>query len=189
VEFEPIEHLICTMANKRETTVQELMNVTKENADVINGLINYGISKNVLVKNKKQSNVFYTLTPHGEETLTLMSSKIIEGGNTINKAVETKNLDIFVKLVRENEAWIKYLRYGKIISSEDAAFIIESYQKIMKSRQKKTSIDPEISRMQTDAQMERTRVLTEQQWKFDDENYEITRDYNNYVDTNYDNNY
>lgn len=43
--------------------------------------------------------------------------------------------------------------------------------------------------MQTDAEIERTRTLTEQQWKFDDQNYEITRDHNNYVDTNYENNY
>jgi hypothetical protein len=177
------------MANKRETTLQELMNVTKESAEAITNLVNYGVSKNILTKTDRQSEPHYTLTKHGEETLAFMSSKIIEGWNAINKAVETKDIDTFVKLVKENEKWIQYLRYGKMISAEDADFIIESYEKIMKSRQKKNTQDPEITRMQTDAQIERTRVLTEQQWRFDDENYEITRDYNNYVDTNYDDNY
>ena len=118
-----------------------------------------------------------------------MSSEIVAGWNAINKAVETKDVDTFVKLVKENEEWIKYLRYGKMISADDADFIIDSYKKIIESRQKKNTKDAEISRIQTDAQIERTRVLREQQWKFDDENYEITRDYNNFVDTNYDNNY
>lgn len=189
MEFDPIDHLICTMANKRKTTLQELMNVTKENADVLTDLIDYGISKNILSKTKEKSDTFYTLTPYGEEQLAMMSSKIIEGWKVINKAVETKDVDTFVKMVEKNQEWIKYLRYGKIISTEDADFIIDTYQKIKKSRQKKKGKDPEISRIQTDAEMERTRVLTEQQWKFDDQNYEITRDHNNYVDTNYDNNY
>lgn len=48
-----------------------------------------------------------------------MSSKIIDDWNTINKAIETKDIDTFVKLVKENEGWIKYLRYGKMISTED----------------------------------------------------------------------
>ena len=189
VEFNPIDHLICTMANKRNTTLQELMNVTKESAETITNLVNYGISKNILTKGTKQPETSYTLTPHGEDVLAFMSSKIIEGWNAINRAVETKDTDIFVKLVRENEEWIQYLRYGKMISAEDADFVIESYKKIIKSRQKKDTRDPDIVRMQNDAQMERTRVLTEQQWRFDDENYEITRDYNDYVDTNYDNSY
>lgn len=58
-----------------------------------------------------------------------MSSKIIDDWNTINKAIETKDIDTFVKLVKENEGWIKYLRYGKMISTEDADFIINSYKK------------------------------------------------------------
>ncbi|MDH3677792.1 MAG: hypothetical protein OEQ12_05765 [Nitrosopumilus sp.] len=189
MEFEPIDHLVCTMANKRKTTLKELMNVTKENADVLTNLINYGISKNILTTTKKKLDTFYTLTPYGEEQLAVMSSKIIEGWKAINKAVETKDVDTFLKMVKENELWIKYLRYAKIISADDADFIIDTYKKIIKSRQKKKTKDPEIRRIQTDAEMERTRVLTEQQWKFDDQNYEITRDFNNYVDTNYDNNY
>jgi len=189
VEFDPIDHLVCTMASKRETTLQELMNVTKEKADVLTSLINYGISKNILFKIQKQSDVFYTLTPLGEETLALMSSKIIEGWNAINRAIETKDVDTFVNLVRENEEWIQYLRYGKMISTEDADFVIDSYKKILESRRTKNTTNAEISRIQTDAEMERASALREQQWKFDDENYEITRDYNNYVDTNYDNNY
>jgi len=189
VEFDPIDHLVCTMANKRETTLQELMNVTKEKTDVLTNLINHGISKNILFKIQKPSDVFYTLTPFGEETLALMSSKIIDGWNAINKAIETKDVDTFVKLVKENEEWIQYLRYGKMIPTKDADFIIDSYKKILESRRKKNATNAYISRIQTDAQIERTRVLREQQWKFDDENYEITRDYNNFVDTNYDNNY
>jgi len=118
-----------------------------------------------------------------------MSSKIIEGWKTIMKAVETKDVNTFLKMVKENEEWIKYLRYGKIISAEDADFVMDSYKKIIKSRQKKNSKDVEIERIQTDAEIERARILTEQQWKFDDQNYEITREDNNYVDTNYDNNY
>jgi len=176
------------MANKRETTLQELINATNKKADVMTNLINYGISEHILTKIQKQSNVFYTLTPYGEDTLKLMSSKIIEGWNAINKAIETKDIDTFVKLVKENEEWIQYLRHGKMISLEDADFIIDSYKKILESRQKKNATNSEISRIQTDAQIERTRVLTEQQWKFDDENYEITREYNNFVDTSYDNN-
>lgn len=189
MEFDPIDHLICTMANERKTTLQELLSVTKENEDILTNLINYGISKNILSKTKEKSDIFYTLTAYGEEQLAIMSSKIVEGWKRINKAVETKDIDTFVKIVEENQEGIKYLRYGKIISIEDVDFIIDTYQKIIKSRQKKKSKDLEISRIQTDAEMERTRVLTEQQWKFDDQNYEITRDYNNYVDTNYDNNY
>ena len=189
MDFDPIDHLICSMANKRKTTLKELLNVTKENEDILINLINYGISKNILSKTKEKSDIFYTLTPYGEEQLAMMSSKIIEGWKIINKAVETKDIDTFVKIVGENQEWIKYLRYGKMISTEDADFIIDTYQKIIKSRQKKKNKDHEISRVQTDAEMERTRVLTEQQWKFDDQNYEITRDYNNYVDINYDNNY
>jgi len=68
-----------------------------------------------------------------------MSSKIIDDWNTINKAIETKDIDTFVKLVKENEGWIKYLRYGKMISTEDVDFIINSYKKILESRQKKNS--------------------------------------------------
>jgi len=189
MEFDPIDHLICTMANKRKTTLQEIVGVTKENIDILNNLISYGVSKNILLKTKEKSITFYTLTPHGEEQLAIMSSKIIEGWKIIMKAIKTKDVNTFVKMVKENEEWIKYLRYGKIISAEDADFVMDSYKKIIKSRQKKNSKDVEIERIQTDAKIERTRVLTEQQWKFDDQNYEITRDYNNYVDTNYDNNY
>ena len=189
MEFDPIDHLIYTMANKQETTLRELVNVTKEKTDVVTGLINRRISENILIKIPKHSDVFYTLTPFGEQTLVLISSKIVAGWNAINKAVETKDVDIFVKLVKENEEWIRYLRYGKMISADDADFIIDSYKKIIESRQKNNTKDAEISRIQTDAQIERTRVLREQQWKFDDEDYEITRDYNNFVDTNYDNNY
>ncbi|MDH3341071.1 MAG: hypothetical protein OEL84_07280 [Nitrosopumilus sp.] len=105
------------------------------------------------------------------------------------KAIETKDVNTFVKIVKENEEWIKYLRYGKIISTEDADFVMDSYKKIIKSKQKKNDKNVKIKRVQTDAEIERTRKLTEQQWKFDDQNYEITRDHNNYVDTNYDNNY
>ena len=189
VEFDPIEHLICTMANKRETNLQELTKVTHKSAAILITLLKYGISKKILTEIHKDSNVFYTLTPYGEKTLASMSSKIIDGWNDINRAIETKNIDEFIKLVKESQTWIQYLRYAKIISTDDADFILDSYHKIIRSRQKKKPSDPEISRLETDARMERTRVLTEQQWKFDDENYEITRDYNNFVDTNYDNNY
>lgn len=189
MEFHPIDHLICTMTNKRKTTLQELVSVTKENKDTLTNLINYGISKNILSKTQEKSDIFYTLTSHGEEQLAIMSSKIVEGWNAINKAVETKDIDAFLKMVKENEDWIKYLRYARMISVEDADFVINSYKEIIKSRQKGNSKDPEISRIQTDAETERTRVLTEQQWKFDDQNYEITREYNNYANINYDNNY
>ena len=189
MEFDPIDHLICTMANKRKTTLQEIVSVTKENVDVLNNLISYGISKNILSKTKEKSITYYTLTPYGEEQLAIMSSKIIEGWKIIMKAIETKDVNTFVKMVKENEESIKYLRYGKIISTEDADFVMDSYKKIIKSKQKKNNKNVEIKRMQTDAEIERTRTLTEQQWKFDDQNYEITRDHNNYVDTNYDNNY
>ena len=189
MEFDPIDHLICSLANKRKTSLPEIIKIAKENPDTIINLINYGISKNILTEIKENSDTFYTLTPYGEQQLAIMSSKIIEGWNTITKAVQTKNVDTFVKMVRENEDWIKYLRYTKMISTEDADFVFNSYKEIIKSRQKKkTSSD--VSRLQTDAEIERTRVLTEQQWRFDDQNYEITREYNEYVDTNYyDNNY
>jgi len=189
MEFDPIDHMICTMANKRKTTFQEIVDMTKESVEVINDLISYGVSKNILSKTKEKSIIFYTLTPYGEEQLAIMSSKIIEGWKIIMKAVETKDVNTFLKMVKENEEWIKYLRYGKIISAEDADFVMNSYKKIIKSRQKKNSKNVEIERIQTDAKIERARILTEQQWKFDDQNYEITREHNNYVDTNYDNNY
>ena len=189
MEFDPIDHLICTMANKRKITFQEIVDMIKENVDVLNDLISYGVSKNILSKTKEKSITYYTLTPHGEEQLAIMSSKIIEGWKIIMKAIETKDVNTFVKMVKENEEWIKYLRYGKIISTEDADFVMDSYKKIIKSKQKKNNKNMEIKRIQTDAEIERTRTLTEQQWKFDDQNYEITRDHNNYVDTNYDNNY
>ena len=55
MEFDPIDHLICTMANKRKTTLQELLSVTKENEDILTNLINYGISKNILSKTVETS--------------------------------------------------------------------------------------------------------------------------------------
>jgi len=66
MEFDPIDHLICTMANRRKTTLQEIVNVTKENVDVLNNLISYGVSKNILSKTKEKSITYYTLTPHGK---------------------------------------------------------------------------------------------------------------------------
>ncbi len=189
MEFDPIDHLICSLTNKRKTSLQEIIKTANENPDMIINLINYGISKNILTEIRENSDTFYTLTQYGEEQLKIMSSKIIDGWNTIIKAVQSKDIDTFVKMVKENENWIKYLRYTKMIPTEDADFVLNSYKEIIKSRQKKkTSSD--VSRLQTDAEIERTRVLTEQQWKFDDQNYEITREYNEYVDTNYyDNNY
>lgn len=190
MEFDPIDHLICSIANKRKTTLHELTKLTNENSYTLTNLINFGISKNILTEIKENSDTFYTLTPYGEQQLAIMGSKIIEGWKKIIKAVETKDVDTFVKMVKENEEWIKYLRYGKMITTEDVDFVLDAYKEIIKSRQKKEKTNSDVSRLQTNAEIERTRVLTEQQWKFDDQNYEITRDYNNYVDTNYyDNNY
>jgi len=190
MDFDPIDHLICTMTNKRKTTLQEITNVTKQNPKVLLTLINYGISQNILNKIKERSDTFYTLTPHGEQQLAMMSSKIIEGWKMIKNAVETKNIDIFVKMVKENEEWIKYLRYARIVTKEDADFILKSYKEIIKSREKKKKVDSKLYKLQTDAEIKRTNALTKQQWEFDDQNYEITREYNNYVDTNYyDNSY
>ena len=189
MEFEPIDHLICSMASQRETTIKEIMKTSHENIDTITNLLKYGISEHILSKNVKNGETFYTLTADGEKFLSMMNSKIIKGWKSINHAIETKDIDAFVRQVKEHEQWIQYLRYTKIVSIEDADFIIDSYKKIVKFRQKKSVKDPEISRMQTDAEIERTSVLTKQQWEFDDQNYEITRDHNNYVDSNYDNNY
>ena len=189
MEFAPIDHLICSLANKRKTNLQEIAKMANEDPDTILNSINYGISKNILTKIKENSDIFYQLTPYGEKLLSMMSSKIIEGWNTIIKAVENKDIDTFLSVVKENDDWIKYLRYVKMIPAKDADFVLESYREIIKSKQKKKT-SPDVSRLQTDAEIERTRVLTEQQWKFDDQNYEITREYNEYVDTNYyDNNY
>ena len=55
MEFDPIDHLICTMANRRKTTLQEIVNVTKENVDVLNNLISYGVSKNILSKTRREA--------------------------------------------------------------------------------------------------------------------------------------
>ena len=119
-----------------------------------------------------------------------MSSKIIEGWKMIKKAVDTKDIDTFVKMVKENEEWIKYLRYARIITLVDADFVLNSYKEIIKSREKKKKKYPEIYKLQTDAEIKRINAFTKQQWEFDDQNYEITREYNNYVDTNYyDNSY
>jgi hypothetical protein len=189
MEFDPIDHLICTLANKRKTTLQEIAKMANEDASNLTNLINYGISKNVLARIDEKSGTFYTLTPYGEQQLALMSSQIIEGWKKITRAVETKDIAMFVKMVKENEQWIKYLRYAKIISAEDADFVMDSYKEITKPKKSKSN-DPELRRMQTDAEIERTRVLTEQQWEFDDQNHEITTEHNNYVDTNYyDNSY
>ena len=189
MEFHPVDHLICAITNKRKVATDEIIKLTNESNNVVINLINHGIAINVIKEIKEKSNVLYTLTPFGEEQLEIMNLKIVEGWKKINNAVETKNIDVFVKMVKENEIWIKYLKYAKIISVEDADFIINTYKELTKSKQKKNNKDLELSRIQTDAQIERTRILTEQQWEFDDQNHEITTDYNNYVNINYDNNY
>lgn len=188
MEFHPVDHLICTITNKRKVTIEEMVKLTKEDKEIVINLINHGIAINVIKEIKENSNKAYTLTSFGEKQLEIMNSKIMEGWKEINNAVETKNIDVFVKLVKENEIWIKYLKYTKIISADDADFIIDTYKEITKPKQKKNIKDLELSRIQTNAQIERTRVLTEQQWEFDDQNHEIITDYNNYVDINYDNN-
>ena len=189
MEFHPVDHLICTITNKRKVTIDEIVDLTKENKEIIINLINHGVTINIIKEIKEKSNKSYTLTQFGEEQLEMMNLKIVKGWNKINNAVETKNIDVFVKMVKENEIWIKYLKYAGIISVDDADFIIDSYKEITKSKQKKNVKDFELSRIQTDARIKRTRILTEQQWKFDDQNHEITTDYNNYVNINYDNNY
>ena len=189
MEFHPVDHLICTITDNRKVTIEEIVNLTKENKEIVINLINHGIAIKVIKEIRENSNTSYTLTPFGKEQLEIMNLKIIEGWKKINNAVETKDIDVFVKMVKENEIWIKYLKYAKIISVEDADFIIDTYKEITKPKQKKKMKNLELSRIQTDVQIERTRILTEQQWEFDDQNHEITTDYNNYVDINYDNNY
>ena len=114
----------------------------------------------------------------------------MEGRNSPINAINSKGIKTFVKIVGENKEWVKYLRYARMVPPEDADFILETYEKIIKSKQKKKKTSLDVQRLQTDAEIKRTQALTEQQWKFDDDNYEITRDYNEYANLNYyDNNY
>ena len=185
MEFEPIEHAICSIANKRKTTVNELTNITKEDTVTIISLLSLGISKNIITEVNEKSKKYYTLTPFGEKQLEIMSSKIMDGWNSVITAINKKDIDTFVKIVGENKEWVKYLRYTKMVPSEDADFILETYEKIIKSKQKKKKTSLDVQRLQTDAEIKRSKALTAQQWKFDDQNYEITRDHNEYVDQNY----
>ena len=185
MEFEPIEHAICSIANKRKTTVNELASITKEDTKTIISLIGLGISKNIIKVINEKSEKYYTLTPFGEKQLEIMSSKIMDGWNSVIKAINAKDLETFVKIVGENKEWVKYLRYTRMVPTEDADFILETYEKINKSKRKKKKTNLDVQKLQTDAEIKRTQALTEQQWKFDDQNYEITRDHNEYVDLNY----
>jgi len=83
MEFEPIDHLICSMASQRETTIQELIKTSNENIDTITHLVEYGISERILSKNIKNGETLYTLTSDGEKLLSTMNTKIIEGWKSI----------------------------------------------------------------------------------------------------------
>jgi len=103
----------------------------------VQALIAYGISKNILTEIKGKDTTYYTLTPYGEQQLSTMISIIIEGWKKITNAIQTKDIDTFMRMVKEYEYWIKYLRYTKLVSTEDADFVLSSYKEILKSRQKK----------------------------------------------------
>ena len=137
MEFEPIEHAIYSIANKRKTTINELSSITKEDTKTIISLIAFGISKNIIKVVNEKSEKYYTLTPFGEKQLEIMSSKIMDGWNSVIKAINAKDIETFVKIVGENKEWAKYLRYARMVPTEDADFILETYEKIIKSKQKK----------------------------------------------------
>ena len=176
--------MICAIANKRKTTIEELQKLTNLNSDVINTALKNGTSKKMIKQIRNGSTSYYTLTPLGERHLETTSSMIVTAWTTINNAINNKDNDKFVKAVQENEAAIKYLRYTKMVDADDADFILNTYNDILQSRKKKKR-DLELNRVMTDAEVKRTNALREQQWKFDDQNYEITREYNEYVDTHY----
>lgn len=176
--------MICTIANKRKTNIEELQKLTNLDVQVLNELLSNGIAKNIITEGTDKQEKFYTLSSFGEKQLELMNATITGGWTEIRNAVNNKDVDRFVNMVQENEEWIKYLRYTKMISVEDADFVIDTYQEILRSRKKKKA-DIEVTRLQNDMDMKRTNALREQQWKFDDQNYEITREHNEYVDTNY----
>ena len=74
----------------------------------------------------------------------------------------------------------------------DAAIYMNSYFKKWNSKStasKNTRSHITTSKLSNNAIKHQKKRL-EHQWEIDDQNYEITRDYNNYIDTNYyDNNY